>query len=381
VLGYGAIQEAITAAANKDLILVGSGTYTLASPIKVNKELTLKGNPDDPTKVVLKAPVAGDDREVLQLLADGITIQGFTIQGSKDVQKGGSWNSNPGIAVGGDKLMLDDKPAGAVEFTFDYWGYAVKNINILDNIIKDNSYGIFLFHSQNVVIKRNDIHSNTRDANTWSGKGIEIFTSVDMADAAKVVGGGDPLPATKNILIEDNKIYDNKLFGIELNHFEDGNGGVAGPFDVDVRIINNQIYNNGGPLDTLGGAFDYMRGISANGNEKNILVKGNEIYNHVSTAGVRFSGANAAIRINNSTDWTIENNNIHGNTRGVYAYGTSADILIKGDNTFKDNAQAIVFKNVDTGEIKAGVTYTDNNVNTWAADGLAPGDVTYIDPL
>lgn len=110
------------------------------------------------------------------------------------------------------------------------------------------------------------------------------------------------------------------------------------------------------------------------------MVKGNEIYNHVSTAGVRFSGANAAIRINNSTDWTIENNNIHGNTRGVYAYGTSADILIKGDNTFKDNAQAIVFKNVDTGEIKAGVTYTDNNVNIWVDDGLTPGNVIYIEP-
>ena len=138
-LGYGAIQEAITAAASEDVILVGSGTYTLASPIKVNKGLTLKGNPDEPTKVVLKAPEAGDEREVLQLLADGITIQGFTIQGSKDVEKGASWNSNPGIAVGGDKLMLDDKPAGAVDFTFNYWGYAVKDINILDNIIKDNS--------------------------------------------------------------------------------------------------------------------------------------------------------------------------------------------------------------------------------------------------
>ncbi len=312
-LGYAAIQEAINGASNEDLILVGSGTYTLTSPIKVNKELTLKGNPDDPTKVVLKAPEAGDEREVFQLLADGITIQGFTIQGSKDVQKGASWNSNPGIAVGGDKLMLDDKPSGAVDFTFNYWGYAIKDINILDNIIKDNSYGIFLFHSQNVVIKRNEIHSNTRDANTWSGKGIAIYSSRDMADGDLVQGGGDPLPPTKNILIEDNKIYDNKLYGIELNHSESYHGGATGPFDVDIRIINNQIYNNGGPLDALGGAVDYMRGISANGNEKNILVKGNEIYNHVSTAGVRFSGANGAIRINNSTDWTIENNNIHGN--------------------------------------------------------------------
>ena len=232
-----------------------------------------------------------------------------------------------------------------------------------------------------MVIKRNEIHSNTRDANTWSGKGIAIYTSRDMADGTLVQGGGDPLPHTNNILIEDNKIYDNKLYGIELNHSEAYHGGTAGPFDVDVRIINNEIYNNGGPLDALGGAYDYMRGISANGNEENVTVKGNEIYNHVSTTGARFSSANAAIRINNSTNWTIENNDIHGNTRGVYAYGTSSDITIKGDNTFSDNAQATVFKNEDTGEIKSGITFTDNTDDTWEDDGLLPGDIIYLDDL
>jgi len=200
-----------------------------------------------------------------------------------------------------------------------------------------------------------------------------------MADGDLVQGGGDPLPPTKNILIEDNKIYDNKLYGIELNHSESYHGGATGPFDVDVRIINNQIYNNGGPMDAVGEDFNYMRGISANGNEKNVTVKGNEIYNHVSETGARFIDRNGGIRIFNSTDWTIENNNIHDNTRGVYAYGTSSDILIKSDNTFKGNAQAIVFKDVNTGEVQAGVTYTDNNVSTWVGDGLLPGDFTYTE--
>ncbi|MFA5629013.1 MAG: right-handed parallel beta-helix repeat-containing protein [Dehalococcoidales bacterium] len=374
---FSSIQAAINAAEDGDTIQVAAGTYNLTEPIVVNKKVTLTGNTTAPETVVLNAPTDGDDREVFQVLSDDVTIQGFTIQGSKDIQKGGSWNSNPGIAVGGDKLMLVNKPTGATEYTFNYWGFAVKNINILNNIITNNSYGIFLFHSQNVVIEGNKIYNNTRDANTWSGKGIAIYTSKDMADPSKV-SSGTVLPHTNNITINDNEIYGNKLYGIELNHSEAYHGGTGGPFDVNVKITNNTIHDNSGPLDALGGALDYSRGISANGNETNVTVTGNVIYGHTASAGARFSPTNAGIRLNNSHGWTIQDNEIYGNMRGIYAYGTSTNITINagllGPNLIYDNAQGICVSDGTVGTVNGNNIY-DNDVNTWTSDGINPAGV------
>jgi parallel beta-helix repeat protein len=362
---------------------VAAGIYDLTAPIVVNEAVTLTGNPVNPASVVLNAPTdqnatSGNDREVFHVLSDNVTIQGFTIRGSKDIQIGSSWNSNPGIAVGGDKLMLVNKPDGATEYSFNYWGFAVKGINILDNIIRDNSYGIFLFHSQNVVIEGNEICENTRDANTWSGKGIEIYTSVDMADPTKV-SNGTVLPHTNNISINKNKIYNNKLFGIELNHAEAYHGGVGGPFDVDVRITNNEIYNNGGPMDAVGQAFDYARGITSNSNEKNVTVTSNKIYGHTATTGVRFKADCAGIRMPATSEWVIDDNQIYGNTRGIYAYAGASGIEIGSGNNIYGNAQGIVLQNDGIGTIAESITCQNNNVDAWVGDGLVPGDIVYVE--
>jgi len=366
-LVFNTIQEAIDASQSGDVIQIVAGTYNLTAPIVVNKELTITGNTTNPNATVLNAPTSGDDREVFQVLADGVTIQGFTIQGSKDVQKGSSWNSNPGIAVGGDKLMLVNMPDGATEFSFNYWGFAVKDVSILNNVITDNSYGIFLFHSQNVIIDGNIIHSNTRDANTWSGKGIAIYTSKDMADASKVTVG-TALPHTNNITINNNVIRDNKLFGIELNHAEAYHGGVGGPFDVDVKITNNEIYNNGGPMDAVGSAFDFARGITSNSNETNVTITGNTIYGHVTTAGVRYQSSAAGIRIPASSGWTIQDNEIYGNTLGIYAYAGATNITINagtaGPNIIRNNAQGVLVSNGTVAVINENMIY-NNNLTTW----------------
>ena len=381
IASHSSIQAAIDDSYAEDVIYVSGGAYNLTVPIVIDKGVTLIGNSDNPAGVVLNAPVSGDDREIFQIQSDDVTIQGFTIQGAKDVQKGTSWNSNPGIAVGGDKLMIATKPAIATMFnlsgTADYWGYAVENITIRDNIICDNSYGIFLFHAQSVIIENNVIRDNTRDANTWSGKGIEVYTSLDLYTDSKAVGGVG-LPHTNDILINNNSIYDNKLFGIELNHAEAYHGGVGGPFDVNVRITNNDIYNNGGPMDAVGQAYDYSRGITSNSNETNVTILGNTIYGHTATSGARFKADSAGIRIPATSGWTIEDNEIYGNTRGVYAYAGSTDITIGNGNVIRDNAQGVVFGGYSTGTVEADIWGVGNSEDGWIDDGLLPSNMVYL---
>jgi parallel beta-helix repeat protein len=342
------IQRAINIASNKDSILVAKGEYNLTNPILINKSINLYG---DDKKTILNAPLIGNDKDVFQIIVNDVLIDGFTIQGAKDVATSPAGRTNSGIAVGGDWFILGSKPNNATDFTFSsWWGIGVSNITIINNNITNNSYGIFLFHSQNITIKNNNIYNNSYDgdvAGTWSGKGIEIYTSQDMSDNS-LATSGNALNHTKNVLIENNKIYDNELFGIELNYAESWNGGDVGPFDANVTIINNEIYNNGKinnyPWENN---VTLYRGITSNGNEKNVLIKNNIIYGHfpkgdytdhtIYCSGIRLSGSN---------EFNITNNEIFENIRGIRAYGNSENINITFNNIYNNTQGVYVDGNV-----------------------------------
>jgi parallel beta-helix repeat protein len=381
-LYYATIQEAIDEANANDMIVVAAGTYE--GTILIDKAITLTGDVDNPQNVVINAPenvAKSYDNDVIQVVTDNVTIQGFTLQGAKDQAGGGQGRTNSGITLGGDYLILGSKPAGATDFTFSsWWGIGVKDIVIKNNIITDNSYGIFVFHSQNVTIEDNVIHGNTYEgatSETWSGKGIAIYTSQDMADNTLAVDN-TALPATNNITIHNNEIYNNELFGIELNHSESWNGGDAGPFDVDVKITDNKIYNNGRTDNYLWGDLDYYRGITANGNEENVTVTGNEIYGHTATSGANFTAANAGIRARNTKDWTIQDNEIHGNLRGIYAYGDDTEEIEIVFNLIYDNAQGVTVSSSTTGSVNNNAIY-NNDDDTWQTDGIDPFGVVNLD--
>ncbi len=365
------IQSAVDDADAGDTICVLEGTYS--GTIVVDKSLTLLGTGEAASDVIVNAPTSGNDRDVFQIVENDVTIQGFTIQGAKDVPGSPQGRTNSGIAVGGDWYILGSKPTGATDFTFGWWGKAVSGVTIRNNIITDNSYGVFLFHSQDVLIEGNQIHSNTYDgdtAGTWSGKGIEIYSSQDMADDDLAVGG-DALQATNNIEIRNNLIYDNELFGIELNHAESWNGGDAGPFDVDVTISNNEIYNNG-DMDNYpwGSEVHFYRGISANGNEENVVITSNEIYGHSPEGD--FAGDTlvcSGIRAYDTINWIVSENQIHDNMRGIRVYGDSNGFEITG-NTIEDNAQGIYVAG-DVGFANNN-NIVNNNVADYTGEGIAP---------
>lgn len=121
-------------------------------------------------------------------------------------------------------------------------------------------------------------------------------------------------------------------------------------------------------MDAVGRAFDYARGITSNNNETNVTVTGNTIYGHVTTAGTRYEPSSAGIRIPASSGWTIQDNEIYGNTLGVYAYAGATNITINagtvGPNIIRDNARGVVMSDGTVGVINENKIY-DNNVTTW----------------
>lgn len=334
-------ETALTKALNESIfstINVLDGTYDLISPITVFRDaVTLTGNTSNPANVILNAP-STHDNDVFQVVADDVTIEGFKIQGSKDQSDRNNGGTNSGIVIGGDSYMLGEKPAGATGFDFnedgnvDWSGIGVSGTTIRNNIITDNSYGIFVFHSQDITIESNEIHANTYEGETvgtWSGKGIELYTQPAMTMSSKV-HSGSALPATSNVNIYGNNIHDNDSFGIELNYSEPYNLNDAtkpGPFEANVVIDSNEIINNGSIDNYPWGdeTYNLYRGITANGNETNVTV----INNTISGPEAQSSNENAlGIRISSSEDWKIENNTISDNYRGVSVTSGSTGINI-----------------------------------------------------
>ncbi len=380
--GYFDINAAIADAAAGDRLYIEATTHDLDAPIVINKSIILEGNINQPSSVILNAPTHLTDHDVIQVIASNVTIQGFTIQGARDLDGSANGRRNAGILLGGDPLLLANKPAESIEFSLnapnDWWAHGVSHVAIRHNIITDNSYGIFAFHTQDLLIEHNTIFANAYngdESGTWSGKGVQIYSSQDFADSNLVVNSEAGLQVTHDVLIQHNQIYENELFGIELNHSESYHGGDVGPMDVNVRIINNDIYNNGSEDNyPWGGPLDFYRGISTNGNDKNITISANAIYGHLTSTGDQFAATSAGIRIYNSSEVAIQNNIIEDNTRGIMAYGGAENIDVGAGNVIRDNAQGIVFQSSSTGTVASEITYARNDLTRYQSKGLAPAN-------
>lgn len=326
------INAAIAGASSGDIVQFAAGTYNLQAPLVVGVAgVILQGDTANPDNVVINAPTTGTDKDCFQVTANHVTIQGFRMQGARDVI--GNWNS--GIAIGNYVIA-------GIEYT-----------TISRNKITDCSYGIYHYRAQHTTISHNEIWAcpGSPEGN-WNGKGIIVFGYGTYTDTQN-----------HDVDILYNEIHDNDIIGIELNH---GDCSPAGPVDVDVWIHGNTIYDNGGGMEHIGGAglsVDFYRGISSNGYDYNVKITNNEIYGHVAGTGSRFYGGCAAIRATSDQNWEISNNNIHDNFRGIYAYGGSTGFVITKNDVY-DNAQGIVVDDGNVGYAHCNNIY-NNNVNTW----------------
>jgi len=190
----GSIQEAIIAANPRDIIFVAAGTYT--ENVVVDKSVSIKGAGADKTIVVGKY-----NNTAVTILADEVSVSGFTIKDAKNV-----WQS--GIQISG-----------------------ADNVRITKNTIELNANGITISGSNGTSIVNNVVRYNdASDAGDWW-----LWPRVDNGNGIIVWDDGG---ADLNTQIKNNNIYYNFKFGIFV-------GGAVDMNADGTEINGNKLYKNG----------------------------------------------------------------------------------------------------------------------------------------
>jgi parallel beta-helix repeat protein len=192
---YNTIQAALDDADSGNTIEVDDGTYTENVAI-IKDHITLKSK-NGAEKTTIEA--ADSNNDTLLVKADYAYINGFTIEGA-------------GAYYFGDRR-------GGIHFT-----PGVENCTISNNIISNNTQGIFIFTSHNNIISNNIISNN-------SIRGV-LLEAADYNTFS-------------------NNTIDSNGSGIDVNAYF----GLTGTYySYNNTIINNIISNNGAGIRISGGS-------------------------------------------------------------------------------------------------------------------------------
>lgn len=209
------IQDAIDAASNGDTIFVYNGIYY--ENLHIDKKLHLIG--EDKTHTIVDGSKVKD---VIFISSDCVSISGFTIQNS------GKSGRDSGIEIHSDYNMIldniiinntigiflrDSNNDTILENTIfsnsDYGIYLHSSINnlITHNVVYYNRWGIYIYHSSsNNIIRCNTICSNNHYGiwTSWSRENIISANSINMNKEYGII-----LSGSVNSVISENNISDN----------------------------------------------------------------------------------------------------------------------------------------------------------------------------
>ena len=217
------ILPALKFAKNGDTVLVEKGFYKEGNII-INKEIYFLGR-DFPT-------IDGDRKfEVLSIKSNNVTVKGFKIQHS-------------GYAT------MDDP--GGIKV------YDSHHVTIIDNLVYDNFFGIYLQYSKNCIIKNNKIIAFGKEEQEI-GNGIHCWKSDSLQIIGNYVSGnrdGIYFEFVTNSVIWRNISANNIRYGLHFmfsnedayfsNIFENNGAGVAVMYTKNVVMMNNTFKDNWG---------------------------------------------------------------------------------------------------------------------------------------
>ena len=225
---YTSIQDALDEANNWDTIYVFKGKYL--ESIVIDKSINLIGEDRDITVI---DGHWHDDFEVIRISADFVTIQGFTIKGSR---KSGIVSISHNNTIKGN-IIIDN--GNGIQLGEDYEVYSHSNVIEENNIIWNHFVGISLVLSNNNVINKNIISSNkyhgiflqSNDCNnnlitfnsisSHSNMGIWSFGNSNVIQRNTVFSNRDGIRITscKYNIVQYNRISDNQDgIGIEYSY-------------------------------------------------------------------------------------------------------------------------------------------------------------------
>jgi len=167
---YTSIQDAITHAADGDIVYVYEGTYH--ENVVVNKKITLQG---ENKKAIIDAGYGGD---AISVMENGVYISGFTA-------------INGGNGSYGIKL------------------YGVENCTVKNCNLSDNYAGVGIFWSNNNLIGRNVFSGNTYAIFSTSGKNNHVEENIFLGNTNGVRFGGGSY--TRHNIIRYNNFMGNSV--------------------------------------------------------------------------------------------------------------------------------------------------------------------------
>ena len=295
------IQSALAKTENGDTVYLYKGLYKEGN-ISIHHSITLIG---------IDRPILDGDKkyEVVSIKASHVTIQGLRIQHS-------------GYA------SLDDP--GGIKV------YDATRVNIIDNELYDNFFGIYIQFSTHCLIKNNKIIAFGKEEQTI-GNGIHCWKS----DSLQIIGNsmrgcrdGIYFEFVNNSVIWRNTVSNNIRYGLHFmnsnndayftNIFTQNGAGVAVMFSKKITMMNNTFNENWG--DAAYGILlkeisdCHLSGNHFNKNTAAIFMDG---CNRTFVEKNVFSNNGWGLKIQaNCMDNTIKNNNFLKNTFDVSTNGT-----------------------------------------------------------
>lgn len=309
-LPYKTIAEGLHAATDGDSVFVHEGIYKEGN-IKISKAISFIG---------INYPVLDGEKktEVVSITASHAVVKGFKIIRSS--------------------YATLEEPCGIKVYDGNY-------VQILDNILDDNFFGIYLQYSKHSIVKNNIIKAYAKKEQEI-GNGIHCWKSDSLQIIGNKVSGhrdGIYFEFVSHTIIWRNISTHNIRYGLHFmfsnndtyvtNLFKNNGAGVAVMFSKNVSMFNNTFIENWGDA-----AYGLMLKEISDG-----YISGNKFINN--TSGIFMEGASRMIVEKNlfsSNGWgmkiqascmdnTIVSNNFIGNTFDI---STNGSLVL---NTFNGN--------------------------------------------
>jgi nitrous oxidase accessory protein len=304
------IQQTIDLTTDGDTVIVEHGIYKEKNLI-IRKSIVLKG---------INNPVLdGESKyEIISVRANNVTIDGFKI-------------------IHSGRGTLED-PAGIKV-------YNNRNVSIINNLLEDTFFGIYIQNSIHCTVKNNRLKSFAVQEQQI-GNGIHCWKCDSMQIVANNISGhrdGIYFEFVTNSIIWRNVSTKNIRYGLHFmfsnndayitNTFKNNGAGVAVMFTHGVKMYNNKFEENWG--DAAYGLLlkeisdSYIEGNKFTRNTSGIFMEG---VSRVEMKHNVFSYNGWAMKIQaNCMDITVTKNNFLNNTFDV---GTNGSLVL---NTFDAN--------------------------------------------
>ncbi len=359
------IQNAIDAASSGDRIYVLEGIYTENLVINSSKtSLNLFG--EDKATTIISGGSSGD---VIKVYATGVDISDLTIKNSGDS------STNAAVKIN------------------------VSNCVLVNNIISNSRYGIYIYDCDNTKIYYNQICSNSRDAihiensnnnnitysdvqsNSYNGVFLYdcSYNNIENNTISSNGINGVYLNSTCNYnTIANNYIAGNTLNGIYLNNHcnyntisnHDGDNKIYDNDASGIRLENSSRNTLG--YNTVNSNLDYgimvlgsnttIHNSTISQNSKHGIFLFGDDNNHIIFSEIK-NNTKDGIRIQNSTSDELYRNEISGNLQyGLYQNYYAINNLVY-NNYFHDNTQNVYDMSENNNQYSISTTTGYNIIN------------------